>query len=108
MLIYQIMIFSISRINLPVVGSLSSASAEAKPLLLDCFFPFDPYLLEESKVYINDIYRPFTGEIFDDLSQDDEEEDDSASEASDASDDESKETPDSGIGVRRKRVDSLR
>lgn len=38
-----------NRINLPVVGSLSSSTTAAKPLLLDCFFPFDPYLLEDSR-----------------------------------------------------------
>ena len=48
-----------SRINLPVVGNLSSAggsapsSAEtAKPILLDSFFPFDPYRLAKSKKFI--------------------------------------------------------
>jgi len=93
-----------NRINLPVVGSLSSASsAAAKPLLLDCFFPFDPFILQESKVFVEEIYRPYTGEIFDDLSQDDE-----SDEETDDSEDESNETPDSGIGRRRKRVDSLR
>jgi len=90
-----------NRINLPVVGSLSGSSATAKPLLLDCFFPFDPYMLEESKIYIEDIYRPYTGEIFNDLSQD---EDDSEGE----SEEDTKDTPDSGLGRRRKRDDSIR
>ena len=52
---------------------------------------------------INSFIRPYTGEIFDDLSQDDE-----SDEETDDSEDESNETPDSGIGRRRKRVDSLR
>ena len=88
-----------NRINLPVVGSLSSSSSLAKPLLLDCFFPFDPYMLEESKIYIEDIYRPFTGEIFDDMSQDESEEE---------SDNECNDTRDSGLGKRRRRDDSMR
>ena len=90
-----------NRINLPVVGSLSGSSTTAKPLLLDCFFPFDPYMLEESKIYIEDIYRPYTGEIFNDLSQD---EDDSEGE----SEEDTNDTPDSGLGRRRKRDDSMR
>jgi hypothetical protein len=46
-----------SRISLPVVGNLSSSGAplsheNAKPMLLDSFFPFDPYRLANSKVFI--------------------------------------------------------
>ena len=46
-----------SRINLPVIGNLSSSGAPlssetAKPLLLDSFFPFDPYRLPKSKVFV--------------------------------------------------------
>jgi hypothetical protein len=46
-----------SRINLPVIGNLSSSGAPAsvetaKPILLDSFFPFDPYRLTKSKVFI--------------------------------------------------------
>ena len=85
-----------------MVGSLSSTTTAAKPLLLDCFFPFDPYLLDESKIYIEDIYRPYTGEIIEDLSQDDEDDD------SEDSEDDNNETPDSGLGRRRKRTDSFR
>ena len=95
------------RINLPVVGSLSSANTAAKPLLLDCFFPFDPFMLEESKVYVEDIYRPYSGEIFEELSEDEESGDDSSDDSSDSEED-SNETPDSGIGRRRKRLDSFR
>ena len=100
--------FNFSRINLPVVGSLSCASAGAKPLLLDCFFPFDPFILDESKVYVSEIYRPFAGEVFDedDLSQNNDEEDDVETE--DESDQESNDTPDSGLGRRRTRKDSMR
>jgi hypothetical protein len=46
-----------SRINLPVIGNLSSSGAPlssetAKPMLLDSFFPFDPYRLTKSKVFV--------------------------------------------------------
>ena len=37
-----------SRITLPVVGNLSQSSS-GKALLLDSFFPFDPYLLKKSR-----------------------------------------------------------
>ena len=56
-----------------------------------------------NSILIKSFIRPYTGEIFDDLSQDDE-----SDEETDDSEDESNETPDSGIGRRRKRVDSLR
>jgi len=90
------------RINLPVVGSLSQASSKGKPLLLDCFFPFDPYLLEESKEYVDEMYRPYTGEIIDDSDEEDDGNDDSEEEMDD--------TPDSGLGIRkrRERLDSYR
>ena len=111
---------------MPVVGSLSSSdNISAKPLLLDCFFPFDPYLLEESKVYIQDLYRPFNGQIFEELSHDDDSEeessdsDDDDNESSDGEDDDNEssdeeddeaETSDSGLGrrKRRQRQDSSR
>jgi len=90
-----------SRINLPVVGSLSQASSKGKPLLLDCFFPFDPYLLEETKDYVGQIYRPFTGEI---IADSDEEES-----SEDESEEDDVDTPDSGLGRRRReRIDSYR
>lgn len=89
-----------NRINLPVVGSLSQSSSKGKPLLLDCFFPFDPYILENSRSYVEPIYRPFTGEIVDES----EEEDDSESESENTMD-----TTDSGLGKsRRDRLDSIR
>ena len=88
---------------MPVVGSMSSS--KAKPLLLDCFFPFDPYMLEDSRVFVTNIYRPFTGEFIDD-SDDDEDEEDGSSESED--EEEEVETPDSGLGRRKKRCDSIR
>eukprot|EP00092_Neocalanus_flemingeri_P006602 GFUD01007121.1.p1 GENE.GFUD01007121.1~~GFUD01007121.1.p1 ORF type:complete len:614 (+),score=188.47 GFUD01007121.1:461-2302(+) len=91
-----------SRINLPVVGSLSQASSKGKPLLLDCFFPFDPYMLEETKEFVEGIYRPYTGEIIYDSDEEEESDDDSEEEADD--------TLDSGLGKRKKRerTDSYR
>ena len=71
-----------SRINLPVVGRL----------LLDCFFPFDPYLLEETKEFVDQIYRPYTGEF---IYESDEEESSYGDVKSEEEDD---DTPDSGLG----------
>lgn len=90
-----------NRINLPVVGSLSQAGSKGKPMLLDCFFPFDPYLLEETREYVDKIYRPYTGEIIDE-SDEEEYSDDLESE-------EDVDTPDSGLGKKkRERIDSCR
>ena len=44
-----------NRLNLPVVGTKASTTSvigEAKPALLDTFFPFDPYRLEQSKNFV--------------------------------------------------------
>ena len=78
------------------------SSSRAKPLLLDCFFPFDPYMLEDSQAFVSNIYRPFTGEFIQD-SEDEEEES-----GEDEDEEEEAETPDSGLGRRRKRGDSIR
>lgn len=63
-----------NRINLPIVGSLSSANTTGKPLLLDCFFPFDPYLLPCSKHWVDDMYREYHGDEDDDSEEEGEEE----------------------------------
>lgn len=77
-----------SRISLPVVGSLSGAVGEAgKPLLLDSFFPFDPYTLKISGSFVADIYRVYAGAMI-------EEEDDSDEEDSDSDEDEEEEEED--------------
>jgi len=90
-----------NRINLPVVGSLSQAGSKGKPMLLDCFFPFDPYLLEETREYVEKIYRPYTGEI---IEESDEEE-----YSDDVESEEDVDTPDSGLGKKkRERIDSCR
>jgi len=83
-----------SRINLPVVGSLSQASSKGKPLLLDCFFPFDPYMLEETKGWVEDIYRTYTGEVIDDSDDDDDLDNESEEDGEDNS-------LDSGLGRNR-------
>ncbi|CAB4063889.1 RRN3 [Lepeophtheirus salmonis] len=49
-----------NRINLPIVGSLSESSSSAKPLLLDSFFPFDPYSLKDSDSFISPLYRKYS------------------------------------------------
>eukprot|EP00096_Caligus_rogercresseyi_P010818 TRINITY_DN4056_c0_g1_i2.p1 TRINITY_DN4056_c0_g1~~TRINITY_DN4056_c0_g1_i2.p1 ORF type:complete len:570 (-),score=154.47 TRINITY_DN4056_c0_g1_i2:1864-3573(-) len=49
------------RINLPIVGSLSEIKSEAKPLLLDSFFPFDPYVLKDTLSFVEPIYRTYSG-----------------------------------------------
>ena len=58
--------------------------------------------ISDSQAFVTNIYRPFAGELIDD--SEDEEED------SGKSDEEEKdvETPDSGLGRRKKRCDSLR
>ena len=81
-----------------MVGSFTNATA--KPLLLDSLFPFDPYMLKDSKSFIDNIYRPFTGEFL--MDDSDEEGGEEEGEEEDG------ETPDSGLGRRRKRCDSLR
>ena len=72
-----------NRINLPVVGSLSSG-AIVKPLLLDCFFPFDPCLLPRIKPWVETHYLQYQGlqgilqteeEVDEESSDEDEEED---------------------------------
>ena len=68
-----------NRINLPVVGNLSQinsgdVSSLAKPVLLDSFFPFDPYMLKESEKYVKDHYRVYNGATIEDSDSEDEDE----------------------------------
>ena len=44
-----------------MVGSMTNATA--KPILLDSLFPFDPYMLEVSKRFVQGIYRLYTGDF---------------------------------------------
>ena len=41
----------------PVMGS------KGKQVRFDSFFPFDPYLLEETRGFVEKIYRPYAGDI---------------------------------------------
>ena len=70
-----------SRLHLPQVGAIvshSRSSNESKPVILDTFFPFDPYKLSLSKKYIEPHFREYHGNIEieneEDDSSDDEEE----------------------------------
>jgi len=65
-----------NRLNLPVVGSLSSSTDQGKPLLLDCFFPFDPYLLPQSKPWVHQMYREYQGDPHSDSDEEEEEDKD--------------------------------
>merc|ERR1712024_217829 len=51
-----------NRINLPVIGHISSANLTCRPLLIDCYFPFDPYLLPRSKSWVTPFYREYKQE----------------------------------------------
>jgi len=69
-----------ARLHLPQVGAIvshSRSSNDAKPVLLDTFFPFDPYKLSLSKKYVEPHYREYHGNIEleneDDDSSDEEE-----------------------------------
>ena len=51
-----------NRLNLPVVGTKASTTSvigDAKPALLDTFFPFDPYRLKESENFVKCHYREY-------------------------------------------------
>ena len=70
-----------ARLHLPEVGAIAShtrSTTGAKPVLLDTFFPFDPYKLTDSKHFIDLHYREYHGHIEldneEDMSSDDEEE----------------------------------
>merc|ERR1712020_820404 len=67
--------------HLPEVGAITSHtrdSGSAKPILLDTFFPFDPYMLPNSKHFISRYYREYHGNIEvdneEDISSDEDEE----------------------------------
>ena len=69
-----------------MVGSLSQ-SGGGKALLLDSFFPFDPYLLKKSRNYIDNSFRVYTGALIG--NEDDEEEESNEEEDDDDDDDDS-------------------
>jgi len=93
-----------NRINLPVVGSLSSG-ASVKPLLLDCFFPFDPCLLPRVKPWVDTHYLQYQG--LQGILQTEEEDDE---ESSDEEEEEENEEANQGQEKipRRKRQSSMR
>ena len=95
-----------NRINLPVVGSLSSG-ASVKPLLLDCFFPFDPCLLPRVKPWVERHYLQYQG--LQGILQTEEEDDE---ESSDDEEDEEGEGVDgqgeAKVSSRRQRQSSIR
>lgn len=69
-----------ARLHLPEVGAIAShtrSTSGTKPVLLDTFFPFDPYQLSGSKHFIDLHYREYHGHIEldneEDLSSDDDE-----------------------------------
>ena len=69
-----------NRISLPVVGNLSalgSSGVGGKPLLLDAFFPFDPYTLKDSGKFVEESYRVFSGSALDDEEEDSSSDDES-------------------------------
>ena len=70
-----------ARLHLPEVGAIAShtrSTTGTKPVLLDTFFPFDPYKLNDSKHFIDLHYREYHGHIEldneEDMSSDEEEE----------------------------------
>jgi len=84
-----------SRLTLPVVGN-QSGGCQARPHLLDAFFPFDPYLLPQSRGWVEPHYRQYTGRpVLEDSEDESEEEEDE--------DEQGLDTPDSGLGIRRTR-----
>jgi len=91
-----------NRINLPVVGSLSSG-ASVKPLLLDCFFPFDPCLLPRVKPWVETQYLQYQG-LQGILQTEEEDEEESSDEEEEEEEGGQKEAQ----APRRKRQSSIR
>jgi len=91
-----------NRINLPVVGSLSSG-ASVKPLLLDCFFPFDPCLLPRVKPWVETHYLQYQG--LQGILQTEEEDEE---ESSDEEEEEEEGCQKEAKVARRKRQSSIR
>jgi RNA polymerase I-specific transcription initiation factor RRN3 len=51
-----------TRMNLPTIGNLYNVMEE--PILLDDFFPFDPYKLKASESFVSEFYREYSGILF--------------------------------------------
>merc|ERR1712083_476433 len=113
-------------ITLPVAGLSSSASgitsssagptSEGKPLLLDNYFPFDPYLLPSTRQYIDKHYRTYEKFFPDSDSEDedDEEEEEEGSSVKDQNEHGSftsrtrrRTTSETSVGSKRSRTVSL-
>ncbi|KAK7082364.1 hypothetical protein SK128_024811 [Halocaridina rubra] len=59
--------------RLGIPAARTDAYVEVKPAVLESLFPFDPYLLQRSKLYIQNHYREFEGlpeDIADDMMED--------------------------------------
>ena len=85
-----------------MVGSLSSG-ASVKPLLLDCFFPFDPCLLPRVKPWVETHYLQYQG-LQGILQTEEEDEEESSDEEEDEEEGGQKEAK----VPRRKRQSSIR
>ena len=76
-----------NRLNLPVVGTKASTTSvigDAKPALLDTFFPFDPYRLKESEFFVKCHYREYQGSLLDENDSEEDSGDESESENDDS------------------------
>merc|ERR1711982_118225 len=61
----------------------TSVIGDAQPALLDTFFPFDPYRLNNSKRYLSGHYREYQGSLEPDGDSDDNEDESDADELED-------------------------
>ena len=86
-----------------MVGSLSSG-AIVKPLLLDCFFPFDPCLLPRIKPWVETHYLQYQG--LQGILQTEEEDDEESSDEDEEED--GVEQKEAKSPSRRKRQSSIR
>ena len=85
-----------------VVVGKQSGGCQSWPHLSE-FFPFDPYLLPQSRGWVEPHYRQYTGRPVLEDSEDESEEEEEE-------DEQGLDTPDSGLGIRRTRHrgDSIR
>lgn len=95
-----------NRINLPIVGTLaSSCTADAKPLLLDTLFPFDPYKLAESKKFIVEMYREYQGGLHDEEEEEEKENMESSSGEDTGDEEEEEDDDDKQLNVHLREVE---
>ena len=97
-----------SRLHLPEVGAITSHtrdSGSAKPILLDTFFPFDPYMLPNSKHFISKYYREYHGNIEVDNEEDiSSDEDEETMGEQDDSEDDTEEESDANVRNRKRNL----